>query len=185
MNYNRTREEQEEMLFFCVAVAGKTSRTVNPAVKRFFAERMHDESPFNYLRRLLDSQQLLSQMRLHKLGQYTKLLKFSLHVTKERLDPTTAGLETLESIHGIGPKTARFFLLYTRPDQNIAVLDTHILAYLREQGYPAPKATPQNRAKYRELELLVLRLAREAGLSPVEFDDHIWNIRSKKIQSRV
>ena len=185
MNYDRSRDDLEELLFFCVAVAGKMSRTVGPAVKRFFAERKYNESPFYYLRRLLDNQQLLSQMRLHKLGQYTKLLKFSLHITKEHLDPTIAGLETLESIHGIGPKTARFFLLYTRPDLNIAVLDTHILAYLREHGYAAPKATPQNRAQYRELELLVLKLAKQANMSPVAFDDHIWNTRSKKIQSRV
>jgi thermostable 8-oxoguanine DNA glycosylase len=185
VNYNRTPEELEELLFFCVAVAGKMSRTVGPAVKRFFEHRDFHESPFDYLRRLLDSQKLLSQMRLHKLGQYTKLLKFSLHITKERLDLPTARLEGLESIYGIGPKTARFFLLYTRPDQNIAVLDTHILAYLREHGYAAPKATPQNRTRYRDLEVLVLKLAKEAGMSPVEFDDYIWNTRSKKIQSRV
>ena len=185
MNYGRNRDELEELLFFCVAVAGKMSRTVGPAVKRFFEDRDFHESPFHYLRRLLDNQQLLSQMRLHKLGQYTKLLKFSLHITKERLDPTTAGLKALESIHGIGPKTARFFLLYTRPDQDIAVLDTHILAYLRERGHKVPFATPQNHKKYREIERTVLNMAKNNNMSPVEFDDYIWNMRSKKIQNRV
>ena len=82
-------------------------------------------------------------------------------------------MEDLEAIPGIGPKTSRFFLLHTRPNQEIAVLDTWILKYLKNAGYNAPKATPSGK-KYLELEKNFLFEARKNNMKPADFDIYIW-----------
>lgn len=58
-------------------------------------------------------------------------------------EPSVA-LQELLQIPGVGPKSARMVLLYAFPKHaNLwAVLDTHVLRWLRERGYVAPKATP-------------------------------------------
>ena len=97
------------------------------------------------------------------------------------LDAKNLKLPELESIYGIGPKTARFFLLHSFPDQNYAVLDTHILAWMREvRKYQVPKSTPSGK-KYEELEGWFLFEAHLVDMTPAELDILIWNQRSKKI----
>jgi hypothetical protein len=50
------------------------------------------------------------------------------------VDPKTATIEELEGVHSVGAKTARMYALYTRPDQQVIPLDTHILKWLRANG---------------------------------------------------
>ena len=47
----------------------------------------------------------------------------------------TASISTLESIPNIKMKTSRFFVLHSRADARCIPLDTHILRFLRRQGY--------------------------------------------------
>ena len=183
-NFNRSKEELEIFFFFCVAVAGKTSRVLKPAVNAFFAGRHEGESPYEYLRILRDRHDLYAKLQAHRIGQYRKLIRFILYVLNTNLDLRTCSLEQLELCPGVGPKTARFFMLYTRPNQELAVLDTHILAFLNDHGYPVPHSTPQDSKKYRKIEEFVLHLAKAAGVSPVNFDDYIWNLRSKRLGVR-
>src|SRR5690606_28462084 len=88
-----------------------------------------------------------------KLGQYHRLSK-CFRESVQTLDGSlkTCSVEDLESITGVGPKTARFFVLHSRPNSRIAVIDTHILKYLRTQGIDAPKGTPPKGEKYSRFE---------------------------------
>jgi thermostable 8-oxoguanine DNA glycosylase len=95
---------------------------------------------------------------------------------KNRLKSVT--IEELESVHGISSKTSRFFLLHSRPNQRIVVLDTHLLAHMREDlGIVAPKATP-DRKKYLELEQKLLEVIDESGKTFAEYDLDVWKKRS-------
>jgi thermostable 8-oxoguanine DNA glycosylase len=87
-------------------------------------------------------------------------------------------LQILEAITGVGPKTARFFILHTRPNQTMAVLDTHILKYLRDKGHTTQKVTPPAGKKYDELEQIVIAEAKASGMSQPDFDLHIWKTYS-------
>jgi thermostable 8-oxoguanine DNA glycosylase len=80
----------------------------------------------------------------------------------------------LEKIHGIGPKTARFWILWTRPDARYAALDVHILRWMRERGHKAPKQTPSAPKTYARLEKAFLAEADKRGLTPRELDFKIW-----------
>jgi thermostable 8-oxoguanine DNA glycosylase len=87
---------------------------------------------------------------------------------------STCSIEELESIWGIGPKTARFFVLFSRDNvDDIAVLDVHILRWLREQGYDVPKQTPSSTKRYREIELLFLEQVPD-DKSLAQFDYELW-----------
>ena len=84
-------------------------------------------------------------LRACRVGQYGRLTKAILGTMK--VDLRTATLDELMAIHGIGPKTARFFLVHSRENCNHAVLDVHILKFLRANGYPtAPVQTPSGKA---------------------------------------
>jgi hypothetical protein len=116
-------------------------------------------------------------LRKHRLGQYTRINKALRGMIQ--IDPETVTLEELEAIHGVGAKTARMLLLYTRPDQEMIPLDTHILKWLRAHGYDAPKTTPPPGKKYRDLEQAFIREGRARGLSPKEWDTKVWQQYAK------
>jgi hypothetical protein len=89
-------------------------------------------------------------------------------------------VELLECIKGIGMKTARFFVMHSRPNQQLACLDTHILAWLKDKGHDVPKTTPSGK-KYLELETIFLAYCKRMSKLPADLDLEIWNERSKKI----
>lgn len=79
------------------------------------------------------------------------------------------------TIRGVGEKTSRYFLLHSRRDcGRIAVLDTHILKYLRHLGHIVPKGLPKG-AGYARLEALVIAAADSAGMSMPDFDLAVWS----------
>jgi hypothetical protein len=86
----------------------------------------------------------------------------------------TCDLDDLETIRGVGPKTARFFLLHTRRDFRGAVLDTHILTWLRWQGHDVPEETPQPGKRYLEIEKLFIEKAEALGKPLAELDYQVW-----------
>ena len=59
-----------------------------------------------------------------------------------------ATLETLLLIPGVGDKTARFFILHSREDEQCIPLDTHVLKFISSKGVPCvPTVTPA-KSKY-------------------------------------
>jgi thermostable 8-oxoguanine DNA glycosylase len=185
-NYNRTQAELEEFLLFAILVAGKTAKTQaeklnlflqNHPVKNGTLNETKD-SPFEFIERILNLNMLKLWMMDCKLGQYNRLDKAIRDILqfKGKLDSVT--IEDLESVDGIGSKTARFFVLHSRPDQKIAVLDTHILKFLSEKGYKVPKATPSKK-KYGKIEEYFLAECEKAGKDVAEMDLEIWKSYSK------
>jgi hypothetical protein len=184
-NYNRTEEELEEFLMFAILVAGKGAEQQAKKLQSFLwlAEKgfglPKDTTPFEYLEYLIKGNQLTHVMMFCKLGQYKRLLIAFLGIVRFKGNLKNVTIDQLESISGIGSKTARFFILHSRPDAKVAVLDTHILKWMSEKGYKVPKATPAKK-KYAEIEKLFLTEAINHQMTPADLDLTIWKSYAKK-----
>lgn len=181
-NFNRTDAELEEFLLFCVAVAGKTASTIAQQLDRFLLMVVGNESPFAKIRILLRLGKLRSYLEKAKLGKYGVLERAYTQLVESDIHLRVCEVGELEAIYGIGPKTARYFLLHSRRNQNLVPLDTHALKFLSTKGYKVPKSTPTGK-RYYELEKAFIEEAKKAGKSVAAFDLEIWNnssIRSGK-----
>lgn len=179
-DFDRNEIELQEYFLFCACVAGKTAYVQAKKLDDFLKPgRIRSMTPFEYIKDLQSREHLLPMVEDAKLGQYKRLTQiFELCVD---LDLPNVTMEELEAIPGIGPKTSRFFVMHSRPNQQIAVLDTHILAWLRDK-YPnitIPKATPQSGSRYKELEDLFLTEAKKRKMNPETLDLQIWNERAR------
>lgn len=177
IKYDRTDAELETFWLFCGCVAGKTAHVQARLLAEFLHSLTptHPDTPFERLYAACLTDELSSKLRASRLGQYAKLERFmrdSLQLLRGKL--RTCTVEDLERVHGCGPKTARYFLLDTRPDQRYAALDTHVLKELRAHGIDAPRSTPPAGPKYRQLEEAFLRLADASGMTVAEFDLSVW-----------
>jgi thermostable 8-oxoguanine DNA glycosylase len=161
-------------------VAGKNSAIQARKLDEFMSEEpILDLDPFDYIRFLTTWGHLREKMELHKLGQYSRLEACFDQSTD--LNLRTCTVEDLESVFGVGPKTSRFFLTHTRWRTRFAVLDTHVLKWMREiMGIPAPKATPNGKV-YLKLEKQFLIYCDEVGLTPAELDLEIWTTYNKGV----
>lgn len=169
----------EAWILFCVAVAGKSAKTTIRALNGFLSERRVDESPFAYIGYLESNGFLRRKLEQYKVGQYNKLVRaygVLMYATSKQLREWSP--EQFENIPGIGPKTSRFFIQSTRENTRYAVLDTHVLAWLRELGHEVPKSTPTKK-NYVKIEALYLQIADELGLSPRDLDAKIWLSRAR------
>ncbi len=170
-------QELQWRLIYAALVAGKSSRFAEEKTKLLMGNCAPGELPFNMLYRLLESGKLLSTLKKARTGNYTKmnLLFTALLAKAATLDLETCTPEDLEEIPGIGPKTSRFFILWTRKDARHAALDVHILRWLRSLGHKTSKQTPPNGKAYRRLEEIFLQEADKRGLTPRELDAQIWS----------
>jgi thermostable 8-oxoguanine DNA glycosylase len=170
----------QEWFLFGVCVAGKSARQTAEKVDAFLnhSGSVHSgDTPFSIVSRMVRDRKLMSNLKKHRLGQYGRISKAMRGMIK--IDPETVTLEELEQIHGVGAKTARMLLLYTRPDQEMIPLDTHVLKWLRAHGYDAPKSTPPPGKKYRELELAFIREGKKRKLTAKEWDTQVWQMYAK------
>lgn len=176
--YDRTQAELEEFWLFCLVVAGKTAMTQARLLEGFLSHLRDacDITPFEAVKRAVDDGTLLDKLKYSRLGQFTRLEK-AMRLSLD-LDLTNDAVDAFEAIPGVGSKTARFFLLHTRKDQQIAVLDTHVLRYMRDQGLTEQKGTPPKGPKYEALEKVFIGLAAKAKMSIADFDLHIWRTYS-------
>lgn len=185
--FDATQAELETFLFFSVAVAGKQAESVNAAVERFFSMAPvvstasgRGIKPLQYIKSLTRYSLIRKALQTARLGQYTKLERFcGWWVAQGTLDLRSVSVAALEAAPGIGPKTARFFVMYTRRGQRYAVLDTHVLAWMRERGIDAPKSTPQSAKRYAALEKIYLDICAEEGHDPHRLDSTIWQSRTR------
>lgn len=177
-NYNRTEAQLEEFLLFAIIVAGKKASMQAEKLESFLSEDK-TLSPFSLIQKMLNNNVLMENITKHRLGQYKKIYKSFTQILQFQNKLSTISVDDLESIHGIGPKTSRFFLLHSRPNQQYAVLDTHILKYMNAQGYKVPKSTP-SKQKYKIVEEQFIKIAETQSLSLADFDLAIWNMYSQK-----
>lgn len=177
--FDRTQAELEEFLLFCIVAAGKNSKVQAKKLDEFLFN-VDELSPFEWVRELVKTKSLRAALERVKLGQYNRL-ETAFYQVAHCIFPKDCSLSALESVDGIGSKTARFFILHSRPDQQLAVLDTHILRYMREvHGIKTPKATPPKKSKrYADLQTQFLALV-PTGTSVADFDLSIWNYYNAK-----
>lgn len=182
--FDRTNSELQEFWLFACCVAGKTAATQARLLENFLISLpAPDCTPFDRIQwAYLETAGkpecgLLQRIQQSRLGQYNRLYNCFRQSTK--LDLRMCGIADLEAIVGVGPKTSRFFLMHSRPNQRLAALDTHILKHLRQTGHVVPTATPSNPKVYSQLEAAFLALADEAGETPADYDLRIWNSYTK------
>ena len=172
--FDRSEAELEELILFCTAVGGKTARFIAQALEEFLTSHP-GKSPFDTIRRLHCAGRLGQAIRDSRLGKHARLTRAYAELVDSGIDLRTCSVDQLEAVHGIGPKTSRFFILHTRPDQQLAVLDTHILRFMRQRGFRnIPAATPTGQ-RYRDIEAKFLALAAREGRNVAEFDLAIWS----------
>lgn len=110
------------------------------------------------------------------IGNHNLKSKCFIEISQSNINLRECSIDDLISIKGIGRKTAAGFLLHTRPNQRFAVIDTHILKFLRDQGIMVPKSTPGKRSKkYLELEKNFLNLCDKYTLDVANLDLAVWN----------
>jgi hypothetical protein len=126
--------------------------------------------------RALGIDRLRSAMRFCKLGKYRDLGEGFMQLAESGIDLRTCPLEELERVRGIGLKTSRFFVMGTREGVRHAILDTHVLRFMRDElGIPTPKTTPTDPKKYYSLERAWLDHCDSIGRNDVaQYDLEIW-----------
>jgi thermostable 8-oxoguanine DNA glycosylase len=174
-DYNMSQEHLEEFMLFCIAVAGKTAQVVSKQLQKFL-DAAPGNSPFDKIKKLVKAGKLLSALKKARLGKYSILVKAYSQII--RLNLRTCTVDELETVHGIGPKTARFFLLHSRFNVQVAALDTHVLKFLKGLGHDVPDHTPTGN-KYKLLEAIFIEEAKKRGRLIAELDLAIWNHYSK------
>jgi thermostable 8-oxoguanine DNA glycosylase len=175
-DYHRSIDELEEFLLFCIAVAGKhAGRTAINLEKLFKFTRYPDESPFYQIQDISEMWDLPDLMKSIGFGCFNIKAKGLLQAANSGLDLRKCTVEDLESLYGVGMKTARYFILHSRKNAEVACLDTHVLKWLSYYtGYEVPDHTPTKK-KYLELERIFLKIAETMKISPAALDLKIWN----------
>lgn len=167
-----TQIELEERLLYSALVSGKTASFADAASKRLY-KLLDGPTPLSYLAKLHqdDIHQLCVQART---GAYKKNARCFYELSRNPPDLVNCTPEDLEKYHGIGMKTSRFFILWTRPEARYAALDTHILRWLRHNGVWTPDRTPYVQSQYLRLEAIFIKIADDLGLTPRQLDWKIW-----------
>lgn len=169
----------EELAMFACCVHGKTA-AVQAEKFNSILEALSTVNP--ELRPLsiwmtMDSDEQVDLLKQYKLGQYTKIAKAWNHLAAVTPPFTVANLL---KVPGIGPKTARFITVYSGTDANRAVLDVHVMRWMRQQKLWKLPGAPKNAKEYERAETIFLAKARELGVTPAELDTQIWQAFQRK-----
>lgn len=173
--FDRTGRELQVFALFSIFVASKSSDFAANKVEAVLAQFPKGCLPFDGFRASKNISDVLIKA---KTGQYTRLSNavhdiIALH---DDVGLSNATFEQLMGVNGIGPKTAAFFIMHSRKDKRHAVLDTHILKWIRTNGFPsAPKSTPSG-SNYAKWENIFFNLAAKhfPSLSLSEVDLKLW-----------
>ena len=185
-HFDRDTNQLESFWLFCMFVAGKNSDYASRCLSKLIHAGgrgldIGEDGIFNYFKSIGEVG-IHNALVASKVGQYGRLTKGIMQSLD--LDLRTCSLEELLEIHGVGNKTARFFLLHTRRNCDYAVLDTHILAWMRDHGVEdAPKSTPTNLKVYKELEnkYRIMSRLHYPHLSNAQIDLLIWTKQSGRL----
>lgn len=180
-NTERSDDELELFLLFCICVAGKKATTISRALDRLLSISPSSGSPFQKIL-ALDSVPggLRAALKESRMGKYGLLERALPMIAKSGMDLRTCSGDDLMKIPGIGFKTSRFFILHSRKGADVAVIDTHILKYLRDIGIDnVPTIVPNTHAKYERLEKIMLSESHRSGMTPAAFDLAIWTWYSR------
>lgn len=190
-NFNRSILEKEAFLFFTIFVAGKAAKTIAPKAQRFHQDMIDGLLPRckeNDIRekgvlKMLSKYSIYEINKVlkdNKVGKYGVLEKLFTTLEKRDLDLNSITIDELESLPGVGKKTSRYFMLYTFENAgDIAILDRHVLTFLRDKGYDVPDNTPSGK-QYDDIEKIFLKeFNKSTYRSLTEFDLEIWKAKGK------
>jgi len=173
--------ELEERILFWVLAAGKNGKQAAASLERLCRMICPDRSewersPFAVIgwRVRRGPPKLSEWLQSAGIGCFNLKAEYIIDLIHSGINLQTCTVDDLQSIKGIGPKSARCFLIHSRPNQRLAGLDRHLLHFMRDRGYVVPKQTPQSNKKYKEIEALALEVADNLGLTPAEFDLGVW-----------
>jgi|GEM_PF-3353151 len=169
-------------LLFAVIAAGKSARFALNAVVKLLGENVVGEGDGEEFYKILKDWHDFDTIRQHletaRAGKYNLIERFLYDVFKWFSSDESfmwADVDELESLPGVGPKTARFFKLWIDPEAECAALDVHVMRWLRGNGFPeAPRKTPPQGRQYRRWESIFLKLAESKGMTPRQLDNMIW-----------
>jgi thermostable 8-oxoguanine DNA glycosylase len=182
-NYDRTKEELECFLLFCIVVAGKTAyiqaRKLDEFLTSVNKRLMMPEhvNPFQSLKSAEQHGILMEEILKAKLGQYKKIYNGFKYISEREYNLNRMTPQLLECIPGVGMKTSRFFLLHSDKfyKDKIAILDTHILKFIKENiDDRAPKSTPTIKVTYKYWEDVFLYWCECNNKNVADFDLEVW-----------
>lgn len=182
-----SKRDAQWWLLYAILVANKPAEITRKKLDEFLSGYESHWSPFDIVGALaavgqVGNSHLTDVLRRVRTGQYTRIEAAFRDVAVKLPpvageDPRNWSLETLESIPGVGPKTARWFYLLVNPGAPVAALDTHVLKFLRDNGVEGvPKATPARGRTYRRLEAEFVAHAQRLGLNARDLDFFAWSI---------
>lgn len=182
-DFNRSDAELQSFWLFSAFCAGKNSDYAARCLSKVL--RKVETTPFNYLSELGELN-IRNILVASKIGQYGRLTRFIMESLC--LDLRTATVNDLMGVFGVGPKTARFFLVHTRPNASYAILDTHILKYLVDHGVErAGKNTPTSLSHYEELERKFLFMSHHEfpNMTVSDIDLMLWMKYSGRLENDI
>ena len=191
-NYSRTEEELQLFLLFCIVVAGKTAYIQAEKLEQFLCsvnERLmmpEFVSPFQTIKSAEQHGILMQEIQKAKLGQYKKIYSAFKYLSQSEYNLKRMTPELLEVIPGIGMKSSRFFLLHSDKyyQNNIAILDTHILKFIKENiDNQAPKSTPTIKVTYKYWEDVFLLWCEQNKKNVADFDLEVWKSYARTKQA--
>ena len=177
-DFRRNESQLEELLLFCIAVAGKNATVTAKNLENLldYGRDFSNGSPFEIIKCLAGRYDLSQLIKGFGFGCHSVKSRGFIEAANSGLNLKTCTVEQLEALHGVGMKTSRFFLLHSRKNAGVACLDTHILQWLsKHSGYQIPRQTP-TRKKYIELEQVFLKVAGILNIDPPDLDLKIWNM---------
>jgi len=176
-DYNLTDNELEEHILFWICAAGKNGITAANCLERLLGTMEEsyppqERQPFMMLKKFEDK--LPAWLKYAGIGCFNQKAKTFRALINSGINLRSCTVDDLEAIPGIGPKTARCFLIHSRPRQKLAGLDIHILRFLKDKGYDVPNSTPSGK-RYKQIEKYFIKEAERAGMRVADFDLKIWN----------
>lgn len=181
---DRSDNDLMKLLLFAIFVAGKSSKTTAKGLDTllYFA---HNDMNKDVIQNIvcLGKERFVYLCKQHGLGCYNQrwdsVCSIDEFLWSHNLKDVS--VDQLKEIKGVGNKTARFFLLYSRPFQKFAVIDTHIWKFLRETFPEAPEKPPTSDKEYKKwektwVEIVPIKLYRKGVVqSPSEYAQADFN----------
>jgi thermostable 8-oxoguanine DNA glycosylase len=185
IRFDRNLGDLEEFLVFSICVAGHAAIPIARGVDAFLAScrdmcGVWWQLPFEYILNHFNRGHLAQRLKANGIGKYNQRAAYLEAAATSDLDLFECSVDDLDALPGIGPKTARFFVMCNRPDERHAILDVHILRYMRETwGLDVPRGSTMSAAQYArwEPEYLSRALpeAERLGMTLMEYDLSLWN----------
>lgn len=161
-----TTYNRQVFLIFGILVAGKTSGFGVEKTRALLDALPGSSRSLPFRRILLAYYGLEGLLREIRTGRYG-LLAVTFRETARTINVDKCTIANLQSVPGIGPKTANYFMMYGRGDRTCAAIDTHMKKFLRECGCKVG-------SDYMAMQRAFVRRAEALKLAPMELDAYIW-----------